>query len=197
MDDEFNDSDTLPAGATPLWAWRNQGSATVSMSNSRVNLNSTEGGAGYVSRILEQNCPSAPWEFTMKLGLEFPQFATLGVFGIIVLESSTAKYINFAIQTLTSPTFVFTRYQMTNATTYNSQQDFTSGPRPLPLYLRVRDDNTNFIFSASSDGSYFETINTVGRTAFLTGSADKVGFGITYNPGSSINLNSDWFRRTL
>jgi len=197
MDDEFNDADTLPGGATPLWAWRNQGTSTATINKSHLNLTCAGNPAVYFSSTLEQNCPSNPWEFTAKIGAEFIANPSLAVFGIIVLETSTGKYINYAVQNINGDTIRFTRYQMVNATTYNSQTDITTGFRNLPLYLRIADNGTNFIFSVSNTGSKFETINTVSRTGFLTGSADKIGLGITYDDGRAFSLNCDWFRRTV
>lgn len=193
MDDEFNSIETLPGGSTPLWTWRNQGSATAAIRNTHLELKAPAL-AGDNLKILEQTCPAAPWEFTAKICPEFIAVPTNAVMGICAI-GPTGKVVIMGWQEASSGKLAVFYYTSVTAV--------SSNPASLPttnrtFYVRLKDDGTNFIFSHSFSGASFQVLFTASRTAFLTASATTIGLAVASEQATNYSvMTSNWFRRTL
>lgn len=190
MDDEFANSATLPGGGSALWTWVNQGSSTISINNSKlsvvtpfVNAQNTRG--------LVQNIPSAPWEFVTKMGINGPNSVSHQIIGLLLYDGTKVKTYGFGFSTTL-------RLRVDNWTNTGS---FSSAPYTFDIpwttnYIKIADDNTNWIFSTSQDGVNYYTRFSETRNTFLT--PTKVGLMWYYEQSAGSNYHTaDYFRRTI
>lgn len=193
LDDEFDDSETLPGGGIALWAWRNQGSASASISKSRCIL-LAPAVAGDNVRCLEQTAPANPWIFTCKFTPEFMGYPTNGMVGMFVLETATGKLVFLGlIFTGSTPSICVVNF--TTVTAFSSV--VTSAVRDIgSWYVQIEDNGTNLIYRFSKDGVVFTQLYSANRTVFLGGSADRIGICATSEQNvHPITGSFDWFRR--
>lgn len=200
LDDEFNGS-TL--NTSTRWTWVNQSTATATVKNSILNLIDPASSPDNW-RVILQTAPATPWEVTCKIRMTAN--AALGapvdfMAGGIILtagNTSASKLIVFGFNHSTSQTFIVLNY--TNYTTFNSGAlggNWTWQNQP-DIYLKVKDDGTNLLFSWSFDGVGFTSLGSVARTAFLPSGPAFVGLGLeSVNTTTPLSLSTDWFRRTL
>lgn len=193
MDDEFSDPATLPGGGSALWAWRNQGTGTVGISFGAAVLDAPAI-TGDNLRIIEQNAPSAPWEFTAKISPAFGVGPANGIVGITAQDSGT-KIVTCG--------FIFNTGGLVAAMNFNSPTSFAAIATSIGwtarshVYFRLADDGTNLTFSFSNDGIKFFVIQTGSRTAFLASAATKIGLtASSENSSNGITNVCHWFRRT-
>jgi hypothetical protein len=174
------------------WTTLNQASGTFTedTTNKRMTINADGNGALNV-RGWYFTAPAAPyayrakitgtWTATNSTGLcfGFRENAT-GELSLIHYYISTAPNNALAVLNWTSPT-VFSAAAFA-PTTYNMQ----------PSWFKIEDDNTNRIYSYSSDGVNWIDIYSVARTTFLT--ADRIFFGVVLaaatTPDTQVSLLS-------
>lgn len=199
LDDEFTTSATLPGGGSAKWTWRNQASATVGQLEDAIQL-LAPALTGDSLGCLEQNAPSNPWEFTTKVTPQIKNGVPVNaVVGLYALDTSDSNKM------------VLTAYQFVGSGDggnacqmyFNSPTSYHSVSNAIQyfygaIYLKLKDDGTNFTFSYSREGRFFNTLATLSRTAWLAGSADKVGICCSSEQNTySVSGVFEWFRRTL
>lgn len=162
------------------FAWVNQGSASVVVSDDTVFL-LAPAGSGHNVRIRKKTAPATPYTVTVALRINaYPK--QYGTAGILWRQSSDGKLVTFHVTVVDSSGLHLVSTKYTNPTT-TSTDYFTGnlGASGAFLWLRIADDGTNRICSISTDGRNFIQIHSVGRTDFLT--ADEVGIFANCNNG--------------
>jgi hypothetical protein len=189
-DDEFD-------GTMAAWTWLNQGSSTDNITNSWVSLAVPSNAGGSVNvRGLYRSAPSPTYTFAAKMSF----IGVLGNYiasGLMLRESSSGKLITFG-PGYRGPQEIDVGY-WNSATSFNSLPLSGYAQSFMPMYFRITNDNTNFIFQISREAIAWVTVATLGKNAFFAGAADGVGFGVyTENVGGAgaCTLSLDWFRRT-
>jgi hypothetical protein len=195
MDDEF--------AATSLngkWTRTQSGAITDSYSLGRLMITGVSSG----TFLITQSKPASPCEFTACFTIDTNNTTASGnnpEIGLAFGDGTKLVSLTFGF---VNTTWHFEIDNWTNSTTFSSVA--VSIPNPwgptsaglgyLPkLYMRIKDDGTNFLCSVSNDGFNFTQIGSVGRTAFMT-TPSTVGifaFGAT---GGTGGFTCDWFRRT-
>jgi hypothetical protein len=189
-DDEFD-------GTMAAWTWLNQGSSTDNISNSWVSLAVPSNAGGSVNvRGLYRTAPSPTYTFAAKMSF----IGVLGNYiasGLMLRESSSSKLITFG-PSYRGPQEIDVAY-WNSATSFNSLPLSAYAQTFTPMYFRITNDNTNFIFQISREGVAWVTVATLGKNAFFAGAADGVGFGVyteNVSGAGACTLSLDWFRRT-
>ena len=169
------------------FSWVNQGSATVSTTNGGVYL-FAPAVSGENLKIRIKSAPSTPYTITAAF-IHTRFYGTGNWAGLCFRESSTGLLHTFGFTgnlSLYSSKFP----GPTSSPTHYTNWGITGS---TPLFLRIQDDGTNRICSASHDGQNFMTMHTVTRLDYLTGGADQVGFFVNTNNatlGTGMNLLS-------
>lgn len=158
------------------YAWTNQGTATLTENTNAGAFTLVAPASAGGVRIFQRSLPAAPYTATALvwyLGLGGSPCCG----GIYLRESSSGKFTGIGL--LESGSLELQKW--TNPTTFSALYagSFSNWQRYInPVYLRLRDDNTNRFYEISADGSHYETINTgtITRTDFLT--PDQFAFAI-------------------
>lgn len=163
------------------WAWVNQGTATVTTTNGGVHLHElTAEASAFQWRIRKKSVPSHPYTVTFGFmpELHYSQYSIAGVLwrdnsGNLVVFGirNDSSGLNFDLNKFTSPTAFSASY--IGAT---GAYSLFSGGCPL-IFVRLEDNSTNRIVSASRDGQNWIAVHSVSRTDFMT--ATEVGFGVS------------------
>ena len=180
---------TIPLVAD--FAWVNQDTATASNTAAGLFL-SAPALTGNQLRILKK-AATAPYIWTVGfLPLVYP-ISAAGV-GIVVRESSSGKCVSLGwhAYNANAPVPRWCIFKWTDPDTYSATTvDLSAGGTvfgPLIL-LRVEDNDTNRIFSVSSDGINWMPLLSETRTAFCTG--DEVGlFANTSNTSGPASMTA-------
>lgn len=188
------------AAVQPLaskWSWVNKGTSTISIARSLGILSVPSAGASDAMRGIFETVPATPWEFTTgPCSMTAPGGGATSIFGLFARSSGGGQMSGVGLQVNSSntPQLVVVNFASSSA--------FSSYPVQLPnvipmagVYLRVKDDGTNLIFSYSLNGVVFRTVYTVGRAAFLTGGPNQIGLALAAYNGDVIGA-TDWLRRT-
>lgn len=194
MDEEFTAS-----SLNVKWTRDQTGAITDSYSLSRLMVTNVTSG----HLLLTQPKPAAPCEFTAAFTFDTDNRTASGNNPEIGLAfGDGTKLVSFTFG-FVNTTWHFEVDNWTNSSTFsavavsipNPWGPNASGLGYMPkLYMRIKDDGTNFLVSASPDGFNFTQLGSVARGAFLT--ATTVGifsFGAT---GGTGGFTCDWFRRT-
>lgn len=169
---------------TSGWSWDNQGTSTVTQTGGALYfVGQTAASDNY--RIYYRTAPATPYTVTAiilpHLGLTGTgNFPTVG---ICFRENSSGKFItlgqqldDFFVQKWNGPTSF-------NSTTYSRNYGLMLRSS-APIYLRINDDGaTNLTFSYSIDGINYNSLGTIGRTAF--GTPDQYGLFVQAGAGGS------------
>lgn len=206
LDDEFN----APILDITRWTEVNfTGIASARLSNSLLNFQA-DGTTGNIAAII-QTAPTAPWEVEAKITMASLPIASGTAFrlgGICVFDSgshTTAKMIIFSMKSTpgaggATPTgFFFGQDNFTNITTFSATPNTVNPPNgtiPTTIWLKLKNDGVNFIFSYSVDGVNFWQLWTYGVTTFLA-TASFVGLHVDGTVTSPTIFSFDYFRRTL
>jgi hypothetical protein len=155
----------------------------------------TQGNANDFSLLVQPLPATRPWEFTLGPVTQNCLSSNANLFGLVARESSTGKFVAWVIGN-NAGSHETAVVSMTNPTTFAAWTSEQAKPDMLPIYLRVRDDGTNFLFSWSLDGVQWQLQATVGRTAFMAGGADQVGVCVNAY-STAVAYSAGFFRRTL
>lgn len=192
LDDEFNGS-----LLDPKWTLTTGGTSPVSPTEANGRLQFASGVHTGCSVYIKQAATlTTPYEFTAKL--HYDEINATGNPSAMIWVGDGTKKVTFNYGFISSAWkyevdqvtgFAFT----SNAASLSSPWGSTAGAQNVPVqYLRLRDDGTNIILSASLDGFVFTQIASVGRLAWLGSTANECGLAVWNNGGCSF----DWFRRT-
>jgi len=162
---------------TVSFAWRNQGSATESVNGQSLYLLAPAlAGDNIKGREIAQ--PSRPYTITICI-VPHMAYANFNAGGLYFTDNATGKIVNFVFNA--TRTLQVNYY--TNATTFSSTP--ISAQEMLittPLWMRVTDDGTNFLFYWSSNGVNFHKFGaSLGRTAFLAAPSHVGYFAMSAN----------------
>lgn len=157
------------------FAWRNQGSATLTSRTGSLTINAPALAADS-EKVREKTAPATPWTVTALL---LPQLhkQSFNQCGVCVRDSVGGKLVLFGIQAVTAsyPTQMIVSY-WTNETTFSTQPyNFDIVPTQW-IWLRIGDDGVNLTFAWSMNGFDFISLTSLARHAFLAAGPDKVGF---------------------
>lgn len=164
----------LSTGAPGLvsdFTFINQGSATAVNRDGRIVL-TTPKDVGQNVRALVQSAPTPPYEIvfafshvsrrenSMQSGACFRESATGELMTIARLCDDTLQVIKYDSPTALNSTLVTASWQFGNSVTW----------------LKIEDDNTNLKFHVSPNGQDWLEFGTEGRTVFMAGGPNQVGF---------------------
>jgi parallel beta-helix repeat protein len=156
------------------WTWVNQGGATRTDYDGSLGLVVPADGTQFNLRALVMSLPSVPYTLEVCLAVDGSQENYM-TSGVLVRESSTGKMISIS-NPLYNGTLAIDRWN--SATSYNSSS-FQAGSmnyRFWPqVWYKIVNDNTNHVFSLSSDGKNWRTVLTESKTAFLA-TNNQIGF---------------------
>lgn len=196
LDDEFAGSSLNIA---TRWTWVNQGSATATVSKSILFMTSPAH-AGTNIEYIYQTAPSTPWQVDAKIAFLYFSNNNAAITGL-VLSDGTGKIILFGLLYNAGLAIDVVRY--TNPTTFSFTPFSNSSAQANNVaatwvWLRVKDDGVNVIYSISIDGVNYFQMFSESRTAFLLGGPTRVGLAVDAENGSSaVSQSCDYFRRTL
>jgi len=171
---------TPPVSGTPNFAWANQGSAAVSNTHCGEIMTAPVS-SGDQLRIRYIAAPMTPYSITLvaSAGEVGAQYVNAG---LCFYNSSSGKVVTFGNSSNLTAGIV----QNLVVQTWNSVSSINSASTTVIPFtfgaftvLKVRDDGTNFTFSASSDGINFIQFYQVADTNFLT--PQSVGYFIDVN----------------
>jgi hypothetical protein len=189
---------TNPMAQTWSWGRNLDGSGaslterTFSTSLSRAASNS--GSAGLEAR--EKNTPSSPFNVTALLQYHWAQ-GDYHLKFLALRESATGKTVQlrYQVNTYDGTALILvvrasTDYESTSESTVaNITVGFVSGP----VWLRIEDNGTDYIFKYSLDGTIWMTAHTESKTGHFTTAANKIGWGM----GNYGTFTSYWKAVTL
>jgi hypothetical protein len=157
----------------PSWAWVNQGTSTIANANGISYLEIPNATTNIRSRVI--SAPATPYTITALFRGRFAGALSTQYGGLVFRESGTSKlYIwyvagNSALQAI----------KFTNDTTFSAVgavNTVLQGAGGNFHWLRFTDNGTNLLFAASVDGINFTEYGTEGRTVFMAGAPNQVGF---------------------
>jgi hypothetical protein len=170
------------------FSWINQDSAAVDTSGKAVILSRGPGGADSLRLRAKAISLPAPYQVTAVVVADVP-FENYASAGIWIGESGlTPKVHTLVCGVSTQP--AFRGYRFSTPVNYAGNSDFTAQRTSFhaPVWLRIRNDNTNLILSASHNGKVFQQLASVLKNVFL---ANISQWGIVVNPGTAtVNMVS-------
>lgn len=161
------------------WAWVNQGGATVAEGSRRIFMT----GVSDASRNerLRKKSHAASKKYTALFAMDLPSNNGSSVYawcGMYFRKNSDGKLYGFRKFMGTDMNFAIQR--LTNETTFSANVGTLIRQTGAfeHMWMQIEDDNANVYFRYSADGKNFVEIVSEGRTAFMSGGPDEVGFGI-------------------
>jgi len=173
----------LSAGVTKTasdFTWLNQGTATCTDADDG-GLNMTlPSEANHQIRGKYLTAPSTPYEVIsyVMLGPGFANAATYA--GPFLRESSTGKLYIVELQT-----DKISLWRMTDQATYSADVGTYLYNLQHMAWLKLGDNGTNVYGEVSYDGVNWFAAFSEGRTSFMSGGPDQVGFGASSGSGAS------------
>jgi hypothetical protein len=194
-DDEFDGA----ALNTSKWSWRNQSTATATLSQGRLLLQASVQ-SGNSLNILEQSVTGS-WKYRTKVAL--PSVSkTYCIAGLAVINSSTGVIMTPFIADDVNNTHIVQVHKWNSVTSYNSNPYSAANPGlKFPaiaegMYIEVESDGTTVYFRFSGDGVTFITGYSEAIATFM-GAIDRVGVFVTDSSNTSPGLigSFEWFRK--
>jgi hypothetical protein len=161
--DFYGPSHKLTALDQSGWAWVNQGGFSVTQASGIVYLAGPGSGAGNNVKLRSVAAPSTPYTITAS---------------VITFTGTGFSFVGIALRHNSSGRFIHIVPAQDRSIAVNRQNTATSfastavtrasahGGGHL-LFLRMRDDGTNVIFSYSSDGVNYTQLHSEARTSFI------------------------------
>lgn len=192
QDDEFVDPALLPGGGSAIWAWVNQGGASISDFKSSL-LALCPGVVGQNIRGIVQNSPATPWAINTRLTLNGPFNVSHHLAGIWLRDSASGKILSWTLGF--SGTLRLRVNQWNSATSHNAEL-YTLNLDRYQVYFRIHNDGTNRLFQLSFDGLNWQTMYSHVNSTWIT--EDQFGLCWYYETGAGTALqNFTWFRRDI
>lgn len=195
-DDEFDDSSGNSGtnnGLDARWAWRNQGTATITYPYSGwITLNCPSQASDNI-RIIEQTLSDGTWDARITWSGVSQAFK---VSGLSLIDGVNGDLYVWGIGWETGDVPKLELTQWTNVTTWNNTPfSYTlNSKHQMLIYLRIVRSGTSLEFWASGDGigwvRHFTVTDAVGAT--------KIGLAVNENTGSNqglTKLHCDYFRK--
>jgi hypothetical protein len=160
---------------TADFAWGNQGAASIDTTFGFTRLTSPSTSTNIRRR--GKSAPGTP--YIVDAVIQYKDSGSASRYGgLFFRESSTSKLHLFQFMSTTNQ---FQIVNFTNDTTFSSNPANATLEGSLlgslaPFYIRIRDNGTNLLFTASRDGLYYFTELSVGRTSFMAGAPNEIGF---------------------
>jgi hypothetical protein len=175
---------------TADFAWVNQGGAAIDTTFGFTRMSVPSASTSYRMRV--KTAPATPYQIDLIMQYDSEGANRQG--GLVFRESSTSKLISAQFNSSNNQIAVV---YWTNETTFSSNPANTTLEGSVigslaPIWLRIRDDGTNLKFTASRDGLYYFTEMSLGRTAFMAGAPNQVGFFGNVDAGAAAH-NVDFF----
>lgn len=183
---------TLVLPPTSGWSWVNQGTSTITdVGDGRVVLGApSAGGNNLVARV--RTAPATPYTLIARVDGACITLGGNDGWGVCFRESSTSEITMFYRQpTDATPACV---ENWTNPTTFSASLANTAYLAATPTWFRLTDDGTNLTFALSYDGfsASFIQIHTMGRTTFMAGGPDQIGFITRNDSGARVVSLQSW-----
>jgi hypothetical protein len=182
----------LDEGATATassFTWFNQGSGTC-VDADDGGLLMTTGASEALSQLRgkELTAPGTPWTATayVHLGNGMARYDGLGAGtsgGLMMRENSSGEIYYLFIRT-----DAIAMWRMTNSTTFSADVDTFIDNECEEIWLRMGDDGVDVFGEVSYNGYDWEVCFNEGRTSFMAGGPDRIGFGMM---NGSANLNAE------
>jgi hypothetical protein len=158
------------------WSWVNQGSATISTTNSSMYLSCAPDAADS-QKLYVRTAPSVPYSVDFGF-FPFMFFANYPSCGVGFRESTSGKLYLFGPQSngLGTGLVYLQRSYYTNETTFSSDSGGTYGnPWALiPMFYRLSVDSTNYTVYQSNDGINYLQFFQESKTAFMSSGPDQI-----------------------
>lgn len=160
---------------TASFAWGNQGAAALDTTFGFTRLTCPSTATNIRRRGM--SAPATPYQVDAII-----QYKDAGsgsrYGGLFFRESGTGKLHLFQY---VSTTNAFQVVNFTDDTTFSSNPANTTLEGSLlgslaPFWIRIRDNGTNLLFTGSRDGLYYFTEMSIGRTSFMAGAPNEIGF---------------------
>lgn len=174
------------AGALPLtpppptgWAWVNQGTAVVLETATYVHLEGVNDASRNVRLRLRAH--TAPKKYRALIQFDVPpnNGSAYAFGGLALYESGTGKLVVLEQMVGSAPADCFEADRMHSPTSFASQigtQVVRRMAGGIPVWLELEDDGTTITFRYSYDGRFFRSVASEGRTAWMAGGPNQVGF---------------------
>lgn len=161
------------------FTWANQGGAAVTDQNGTILL-TTPAASGENCRVLYRSAPSAPYSVIAAVR-EFVVRRDTGStpnWGLVFRKNSDGKLHAFGCSHDSSGPIRYTLYNFSSPTSFSStpygREDGSFAGEIL--WIKLEDDNTDLKFYVSYDGVEWLLVKTLGRTSFMSGGPDQIGF---------------------
>jgi len=178
-----NGSGTILTSAD--FTWVNQGGATVSDQNGTMFMRAPPASLNNL-RVLKRTAPSPPYSLIGAFQItKFRENLESG--GLLFSKNSDGKLHAFALGIDGTGPFRPAIYNFTNATTFSANALAPQHALFVGRYYwqKLEDDNTNLKFYTSFDGVEWIQVLSIGRTSFMAGGPDEIGF-YANNHGSTL-----------
>jgi hypothetical protein len=157
---------------TGLSTWLNQVDSTVADTAQGMAITSpAKNVAADALRILKKAAPATPYTITAKVKLNAITANFFGV-GIGWRDSATGKLETLMLDTGTAMRFLTQRFSALN--TVASETSYATSMAVHELWMRIADDGTNRVMSASLDGLNFILLDSTAKAAAYLGAAGYV-----------------------
>lgn len=187
------------------WSWLNQGTSTVTFSQSRAVITPQAGGAGTnaLRCYLPDTFPPPPWTVRIR----FANYSTVAGDGggFVVYRTANARMhtpniysrVSNSTGTLFSEIWAvndWSNFGTINATRYGPSNE---NERARDRFLQMRCDGTSLYFDYSPDNSQFINVQSTTLATYLGGTGTDLRVGIVGNcPNATATglVGYDWFR---
>jgi hypothetical protein len=179
----------------------NQGTSTATQSGSLLVLTPQIVGGSDNLVLITQAAPATPWQATAKVGFRI-KGSTNAQAGIAVYDGTKVIVFSVGIVNLVAKLAVnrYTNVSTFSSTPFSLTVASTNAFVPIGhwVYLAIKDDGTNLVYTLYVDGVQSFIALTESRTAFMAGAPTKVGLLAEFTSASEVGWGVfDWFRRTL
>jgi hypothetical protein len=149
------------------FSWYNQGSATVTLRNDGLRMQSpaSGNGSGDSARIYARAVPATPYTFTTAYVASFmPQNYMNG--GLCYYDTGTGRYINFGLAYAASPVIDVSYWNSVNS--FASEGIRRSNMFGMRIWLKLEDNGTTRYYHYSLNGIDWVTLLSESNSTWIT-----------------------------
>ena len=141
---------------------------------------------------LSKPVPTAPYSFTAHIN-RLTGLGTEYSYGLCLRDSTSDKWSTFLVDTVAGGSATYVTTWSSHTTFLANQKALANGVYPVPKWLRIVDDGVNRLTYLSSDGTYWTSVYSEGRTTYLT--PNQIGVCIVnWQAGSICCIIADHFK---